>query len=48
MKWLSFIDSSKTAWYLERSNSKLYWITSSGLTKVMISMLSLFEYITLS
>ena len=48
IKSIPFIDVSNSIWYLE----KIYWkssdITSSALSLIIISMLSLFEYTTLS
>ena len=42
----SYIDVSSPTWYLLRSDLKSFSVTSSGLSLIMISMLSLFQCIT--
>ena len=41
----SYIDVSSPTWYLLRSDLKSFSVTSSGLSLIMISMLSLFQCI---
>ena len=46
IKSLPPIDVFNSIWYLERSYSKIPLITSTALSRLMISILSFFEYIS--
>ena len=46
IKSLCLIDVSNPIFHLVRSDSKRFLLTSSALSLIMISILSLFEYIT--
>ena len=48
IKLRPFIDVSNPIWYLEKWDWKIFSITSSTLSLIMISMLSFFECITCS